>query len=188
MKCVKSIYNSTIEVKRSKFIAFLIPVDEFKGYQDMLKSKHPKANHVVYALRKFNEYYQIVENQSDDGEPKGCAGVPVLQAMRGNDIVESAILIVRYFGGIKLGTGGMARAYKDSALSVIAEANLVEWERVESITFTTNFSQIRQTEYWLSQSNISHSQVFRDYKDNSIEWTIKAPQSCIDKFIQISNL
>lgn len=74
---------------------------------ERLKAEHPKAAHVVWALRERNGYGQIVENQSDDGEPKGTSGQPSLNALRGAQLVNAGALIVRYFGGIKLGTGGL---------------------------------------------------------------------------------
>ncbi|HSR74465.1 MAG TPA: YigZ family protein, partial [Sulfurovum sp.] len=83
-----------------------MPIADFEGLQSKLKVEHPKANHVVYALRYLNEFDQVVENFSDDGEPKGCAGTPALNVLRGEGLVNCAVLIVRYFGGIKLGTGG----------------------------------------------------------------------------------
>ena len=102
MQTVERTYESLTEVKRSKFITYLVPISEYDGLQEKLKAENPKANHVVYALRYMNEYEQIVENSSDDGEPKGCAGTPALNVLRGENIINCAVLIVRYFGGIKL--------------------------------------------------------------------------------------
>lgn len=97
MQTIASASFHTTEVKRSKFITQIIPISEFLGLQEKLKKEHPKANHVVYALRYLNEFDQIVENSSDDGEPKGCAGVPVLNVLRGGELINCAVLIVRYF-------------------------------------------------------------------------------------------
>ncbi len=83
----------------------------------------------MYAIRYLNEYNQIVENSSDDGEPKGCAGVPALNILRGKDLINCAVLIVRYFGGIKLGTGGMARAYALSVKEVIEISDIIEYKK-----------------------------------------------------------
>ena len=127
MRTLQSSAEALTEVNRSKFITYLVPIGEFDGLQERLKAQNPKANHVVYALRYLNEYDQVVENSSDDGEPKGCAGVPVLNVLRGEDVINCAVLIVRYFGGIKLGTGGMARAYADAVKNVLGEAALVPY-------------------------------------------------------------
>jgi len=109
------------EIKRSKFLSFLLPFDAYEARLETLRSLHPKARHFVSASRRINEYDQIEEHFSDDGEPKGVAGMPTLKVLQGADIVNAAIITVRYFGGIKLGTGGMARAYADAAnLAVLA--------------------------------------------------------------------
>ncbi len=68
-----------------------------------LKKEHPKAVHFVYAYRTLNEYNQIIEDKSDDGEPKGTSGIPSLNVLRGYDLVNTAVITVRYFGGTKLG-------------------------------------------------------------------------------------
>ncbi|MGC9351878.1 MAG: YigZ family protein, partial [Sulfurovum sp.] len=73
MQTLQNSAESLTEVNRSKFMAYLVPISESEGLQDKLKAENPKANHVVYALRYLNEYDQVVENSSDDGEPKGCA-------------------------------------------------------------------------------------------------------------------
>jgi len=78
---VKQTFFSEYEVKKSKFIAHLVPIEEFDGLQDKLRAKHPKSRHVVYALRYLNEFDQIVENLSDDGEPKGTSGKPSLMVL-----------------------------------------------------------------------------------------------------------
>ncbi len=126
MQTVQEAVVATYEVKRSKFITHLVPIEAFDGLQEKLKEENPKANHVVYALRYLNEFGQIVENSSDDGEPKGVAGVPSLNVLRGEEMVNVAILTVRYFGGIKLGVGGMARAYASAVKEVISQANIVK--------------------------------------------------------------
>ena len=109
------VVSTKTEAKKSTFLCFLCPICEFKALHERLKAEHPKAAHVVWALRERNGYGQIVENQSDDGEPKGTSGQPSLNALRGAQLVNAGALIVRYFGGIKLGVGGLVRAYSSRA-------------------------------------------------------------------------
>ncbi len=180
MNTIEKPYSTTTEVNRSKFITHLVPISEYEGLQNRLKSEHPKANHVVYALRHFNEFEQIVENSSDDGEPKGCAGVPVLNVLRGKDMINCAVLIVRYFGGIKLGTGGMARAYALAVKDVLSTAVLIPYEKQIEYAFDTTYSDVDKTLYRLKQLGIT--QYERDFGIESVAWKILGSEEKIDRF------
>ena len=170
MKTVEKIFETTTEVKRSKFITQLIPISEFNGLQEKLKKLHPKANHVVYALRYLNEFDQVVENSSDDGEPKGSAGVPALNVLRGEKLINCAVLIVRYFGGIKLGTGGMARAYALAVKEVLNVSTLLPYEKQVEYAFTTSYTDIDKTLYKLKQLGII--QYERDFAMDDVKWIV----------------
>ncbi len=180
MKTVEKTYESLTEVNRSKFITHLVPISEYDGLQEKLKAENPKANHVVYALRYLNEYDQIVENSSDDGEPKGCAGTPALNVLRGKELINCAVLIVRYFGGIKLGTGGMARAYALAVKDVLNETILIPYEKQIEYTFETSYSNVDKTLYKLKQIGII--QYERDFGIDGVEWKILASEEKIDIF------
>jgi len=180
MQTIESAFRSTTEVNRSKFITHLVPISEYEGLQNKLKSEHPKANHVVYALRYLNEFEQIVENSSDDGEPKGCAGTPSLNVMRGESLINCAVLIVRYFGGIKLGTGGMARAYALSVKDVLKESTLVPYEKQVVWEFSTYYNEVDKTLYKLKQLNLT--QFERDFGVDKVTWELKGSEEKIEKF------
>ena len=179
MKTVEQSYESLTEVKRSKFITHLVPISQYDGLQEKLKAAHPKANHVVYALRYLNEFEQIVENSSDDGEPKGCAGTPALNVLRGEELINTAVLIVRYFGGIKLGTGGMARAYALAVKDVLSEAVLNPYEKQIEYVFETTYSDVDKTLYQLKLLGII--QYERNFGVNSVEWKIIGSEEKISK-------
>jgi len=180
MQTIEYSYAFTTEVNCSKFITHIVPIDEYKGLQEKLKKEHPKANHVVYALRYINEFDQIVENSSDDGEPKGCAGIPALNVMRGEELINCAVLIVRYFGGIKLGTGGMARAYALAVKNVLKEATLVLYEKEIRHAFTTTYNEVDRTLYRLKQLNISSYE--REFGIDGVTWKIVGSEEKIGKF------
>lgn len=180
MQTIEKSYTYTTEVNRSKFIAYLVPISEYDGLQERLKQENPKANHVVYALRYLNEYEQVVENFSDDNEPKGCAGVPSLNVLRGEDMINCAVLIVRYFGGIKLGTGGMARAYADAVKNVLNEAILVPYEKQIDYAFETSYSTVDKTLYQLSQYGITEYE--RDFGVDGVKWMITGSRESIENF------
>ena len=180
MRTLKSAFTFTTEVNRSKFITHLVPISSYEGLQDQLKQAHPKANHVVYALRYLNEFDQVVENSSDDGEPKGCAGVPALNVLRGEELINCAVLIVRYFGGIKLGTGGMARAYAQAVKDVLTVAELKEYKKQVTFSFETSYSDVDKTLYKLKQLDIGNYK--RDFGVNEVKWVISGSEEKIERF------
>ena len=186
MYCIESKYVTTTEVNRSKFIAHLVPISEYQGLQGKLKQEHPKANHVVYALRYLNEYDQIVENSSDDGEPKGCAGTPTLNVLRGEELINCAVLIVRYFGGIKLGTGGMARAYTLAVKNVLKEATLIPYVKLESYTFSTAYNDVDKTLYVFKQLGLVEYE--RKFGIESVTWKVTGSKEKIEKMKELKGL
>ncbi len=114
------------EDKGSRFLTQLTPTrspDEVKAAVQLAWQQHPKASHVVYAWRTGCESSgKITEGFSDDGEPAGTAGMPVLRVLQYGELVNACILIVRYFGGTKLGMGGLQRAYAGAASAVLKAA------------------------------------------------------------------
>ena len=186
MQTIQMAFTCTTEVNRSKFIAYLVPISEYNGLQDKLKLENPKANHVVYALRRLNAFEQIVENSSDDGEPKGCAGVPVLNVLRGEELINCAVLIVRYFGGIKLGTGGMARAYAQAVKNVLNEAVFLPYEKQSSYTFETCYSDVDKTLHTLKQFGLMDYE--RDFGLEGVSWKIVGSEEKIAGFKEMRGL
>lgn len=164
MFLLKEKISTQIEVKKSKFIATLAPFKDFESLNKALRDEHPKAAHVVWAYRYLNEFAQIVENSSDDGEPKGSSAPALLAALRGAELVDTCALVVRYFGGIKLGIGGLVRAYGASANEAIKSAKdmgvLEFFERKESLKVFVPFALISRCEHFAKTQNIEFSQEF----------------------------
>lgn len=166
MKYVQNEFENCYEEKKSKFIAFFMPYDKFDEVMKNLKEEHPKARHFVYAYRYLNEFDQIVENCSDDGEPRGTSGKPSLAVLSGAQIINSAVIIVRYFGGVKLGTGGLVRAYSSSVNEVMNISELFEYKKLESAKLICDYSELSKLEYLLKQENITI--VSKDFIDKII--------------------
>ena len=175
----KTTFAETI-VKRSKFLSFLVPYTCFDAELQRLRNEHPKASHIVSAFRYINEYQQTVEGSSDDGEPKGCAGVPSLNVLRGADLVECGVLTVRYFGGIKLGTGGMVRAYGAAARAAVEAATLIPYLRQESLTMEAHYPQQRALEYLLEKHGIRT--VSREFTERGVRWTLEGSEGELEAF------
>ncbi len=182
MKFVQKEFTSTLEEKKSKFIAFLMPYEDFDKTMQRLRQEHPKAVHFVYAYRYLNEFFQIVENSSDDGEPRGTSGKPTLAVLSGAEIINNAVIIVRYFGGIKLGTGGLVRAYGGAANEVIKIAEFLEYKNLERYILECAYSILSQLEYLLKEQNIEIEK--KDF-ENSVKIYIKASK---DEFEELKAL
>ena len=110
-----------LEIKKSKFLAFMLettdPQEPLAMYET-LKKEHKKANHVCYAFKIVNNGVESVKF-FDDGEPGGTPGRPILSVIEKKGLKNVAVFVVRYFGGIKLGAGGLVRAYSKAASGVL---------------------------------------------------------------------
>lgn len=164
MYFIKEEYTYTYEEKKSKFIAFLSSYSNFYSLMQRLKKEHPKGRHFVYAYRYLNEFDQIVENSSDDGEPKGTSGKPALNVLAGNELINCAVIIVRYFGGIKLGTGGLVRAYGEAVNLAIKEAKLQLYEKLDSLSLELDYSFLSKIEYLINDLEIKISS--KEFEEN----------------------
>lgn len=130
MKIPTARAEAEIEIKKSRFIAIAIPansLEDVKKAVQQVRSEHPDATHVVHAavIGKAGTIY----SSSDDKEPKNTAGRPALEVVKGSGITDIAVCIVRYFGGTLLGTGGLVKAYGDSAkevLKIVPTEELIE--------------------------------------------------------------
>ncbi len=114
------IATSELEVKKSKFLAFrydLTAVEEVEQILTALRREHKKARHFCYAYVYSRD--MVVEKCSDDKEPSGTAGYPILNVIKKKELTNTLVVVVRYFGGIKLGAGGLTRAYTKAASSVL---------------------------------------------------------------------
>ena len=183
MYYITSHFSATYEEKQSKFIAHLIPYESYKESLEHLKNQHPKARHFVTSYRYFNEFDQIVENSSDDGEPKGTSGKPTLSVLQGSELINTAVIVVRYFGGTKLGTGGLVRAYSDAVNLVLksAELFLYKKEKVEKIYFS--YSDMGRVEYECVQHEIT---IVEKFFANEVCFTIQAQEHILDAFYKRS--
>ena len=139
--------------KGSRFIGLGYPcesIKEFQSFRSELQDRYQDASHITFAYT-IKDGETIHTRSSDDGEPSGTAGKPILNHIDGNNLLNSVIFVVRYFGGVKLGAGGLVRAYSQSARLVIQEAEIIEFLETETIEFTIEYEKQRQLEYDLKQ-------------------------------------
>ncbi len=134
-----------LEEKKSIFLAHLVPIADFEPRLAALRALHPKAVHHVTAFRRMLPEGRIEEGAKDDGEPGGTSGMPSLRSLMGAGLVDVGLITVRYFGGTKLGTGGLARAYSGAANLAIQEAEaagaLETWRKIERVWLSAGFDR-----------------------------------------------
>ncbi|HHS50656.1 MAG TPA: YigZ family protein [candidate division Zixibacteria bacterium] len=132
-KTISRAKTALLEERGSKFYATVSPTetrDDFKRFLALAKDKNPGATHYCWAFRIG--FSPTDELSSDDGEPSGSAGLPILRVLAGKEMVNVACVVARFYGGTKLGVGGLIRAYSQAASSALMQAKIVEvQERVK---------------------------------------------------------
>lgn len=173
MKTIK--FNSTNEIviKNSRFITLLFRVyddtDIDKIFKDV-KICYPKATHYCYAYitRSFKK-------SSDDGEPGGTAGMPMLNVLEKEEMINTLAITARYFGGIKLGAGGLVRAYSKSVRDAIVNADIVEIEEGYCVQISVSYDEQKNLDYILKNCTI----ISKDYLEK-VTYNVLIPKNNID--------
>lgn len=139
-KTITAISKAVYTEKRSKFIAYAIPVtspEEVKQRLDEYRKEYYDARHICWAYMLGHE--RNIFRANDDGEPSGTAGKPILGQINSKELTDVLVLVIRYFGGIKLGTSGLIVAYKEAAAEAIAGAEIIEKTVDQTIAFTFEY-------------------------------------------------
>ncbi len=181
---VKKQSCSQIEIKKSRFICDIKSIENEEQAKDFIKeikTKYPDARHVCYA------YISDVDGNnfkySDGGEPQGTAGIPILEALKNRNLTCVVATVTRYFGGILLGTGGLARAYSDSTIGGINASGITSL--VASVMLKTQFTYSLYPKFTNKISAYSAIIDKIDYLDNGVEITFTCPFSDKEKLINI---
>lgn len=142
MKSIESNVKSEYIINKSKFITFLFKVnnlEEINIHLNNVKKEYKGATHYCYAYILDN-----VMRFNDDGEPNGTAGMPILNVLENNDLNFILCIVVRYFGGIKLGAGGLVRAYTNSVTEALNKINIVELVNGYKIKISFNYDLVKK--------------------------------------------
>ena len=153
---IKENIQTELVVKKSKFICNLIKVETQEEAENMIKKmkkKYYDARHNCVAYRVM-ENEQIVEKSSDDGEPSGTAGGPMLNILQKNNLCNILVVVTRYFGGILLGTGGLVRAYSDATLQAIDSIEKVEKTIGIEAEVEVEYNNLETFKYYCKKNNI----------------------------------
>lgn len=173
MKTLKSNSVNEIIIKNSRFITVLVPVfddTDINSIFEDIKIKYPKATHYCYAY-----ITKSFKKASDDGEPGGTAGMPMLNVLDKEGMINTLAITIRYFGGIKLGAGGLVRAYSKSVRDAIIESETVEIEEGYSVMIKTSYDEQKDLEYILKNCEITNKEYLTD-----VTYTVLIPKNKLD--------
>ena len=155
---IKTDFINEEEIKKSRFICHLKRIsteEEARDFIAKIKKEHWKANHNCSAYTLGNR--QEIQRSSDDGEPSGTAGVPMLEILKKKEIINVCAVVTRYFGGIKLGAGGLIRAYAGSVNHVIEEVGLVQIVNQRELILKLDYSLYDSVQRFLLTQNLQIS-------------------------------
>lgn len=181
---VKMPRMAEINIKKSRFIGIALPCDDEQDAIEQLHAvaaDHPQANHIAFAWRLRSTGGQITERVFDAGEPSGTAGKPILAPIMGQNLINLMVVVVRYFGGVKLGAGGLTRAYGQAAKTVLQDAKILPWVEMTELPMEVSYPDLQLLEYELSHCN--GEIIAQDFTDR-VHLTIRLPAEHADTLKQ----
>lgn len=173
MYTISNNHKYELIIKNSKFITILYKLNNENNINNILndiKKEYPDATHYCYAYIINN-----IKKSSDDGEPSGTAGIPILKVLEANNLTNILCIVVRYFGGIKLGANGLIRAYTKSVSNTLKEISLKELINGINIDITFEYNQVKEIDYLLKNATINNKTF-----DNKITYNIDIEESFLD--------
>lgn len=184
---IKEYTRHEIVIKKSRFITTLQRVrteEEARQFIQEVRKEHYNATHNCYAYIVGEDH--MLQKSSDDGEPSGTAGIPILEVLRKNNLTDIAAVVTRYFGGILLGAGGLIRAYGGSVSETLNYAQIIERKRMQIIEITADYADIGLLESRLDQKSI----INKTYLEK-VTFEIMVPLEKVDEweawFVDLTN-
>lgn len=187
MRYVKSSYTVEEYVKKSRFIGFLDPCrseSEVHAILDQLRHRFPDASHIVYAYR-IKSAEGMINRFSDAGEPGGTAGKPIFLHLEGKDLINACLAVVRYFGGVKLGTGGLVRAYGNTAKLLIEIADLQPFVEMSEVDMTIDYKALQTLEHALKKMD---GEIIAQAFGETVRLKVRLPKQYHDDLLRLARL
>ena len=186
---IEGIASGEIVEKKSRFIATVMHVEseeEANARIEELKKKYWDARHNCYAyiLGKGSETMRF----SDDGEPSGTAGKPILEVLKGRELTNTLVVVTRYFGGVLLGTGGLVRAYTDSTIEGLSNADLRTMQLMQCVGIDIDYNTIGKLKYMLASNEINIlNEAYTDAVRVNIALPVNEVQRYLDSITDVTN-
>ena len=182
-----NVFKAEYEINKSKFIAHVKYIEEeesAKEFLQQLKKKYYDATHNCSAwVLGVNGDKQ---KSNDDGEPGGTAGNPILETIKKNELTNIIVVVTRYFGGIKLGAGGLIRAYSHTAALGISASKVVTMTPMQRLSITINYNLLASVENWIRNKNISVED--KDYSENVTLTLLLLPEEVDNRLTELKDL
>lgn len=152
---IEKLTKQNTEIKKSLFIAQIAPVNSEKEAQDFILSVKKDMRNATHNCSAYRiGIKQIAERSSDDGEPQGTAGHPMLHVLQTNNLTNVVATVTRYFGGIKLGAGGLTRAYSSSLANALNDSKIIRFTPHQKIILTVNYTFVGAFENYIKDTDI----------------------------------
>jgi uncharacterized YigZ family protein len=183
MQCVKGSFTAEEIIKKSRFISLIAPCadeSEARRFLARLHLEHPNASHIAYAYR-LKTANGIVCRFHDAAEPGGTAGKPIYQHLAGKDLINVVLAVIRYYGGIKLGAGGLTRAYGGTAKKAIDIAEFQPYLELTRHEMTLAYHQLPSLEHHLKALN---GQILTQSFLEQVTLTVELPESNLAKLVE----
>ena len=186
MKTITEIKTNEIIIHKSKFITIITPInskEEITKILNKIKKEYKDATHYCFAYIIDSE-----EKCDDNGEPSGTAGLPILKVLKINNLTNVLCLVVRYFGGIKLGAGGLIRAYSTSASEALNKCTIKDIKSGFNITITFPYQNLKQIDHILKDKKVNKT--FKEnitYNFNILEEDFRNIEKSLENYCQIIN-
>lgn len=180
---IQSNENYELIEKKSKFIANTYYIESKEKAEEIIKENKKKfydARHNCFAYRVLSDQ-GIIEKSSDDGEPSGTAGAPMLNILSKNNIVNVLVIVTRYFGGILLGTGGLVKAYSESTQNALEKSKFAKIIRGIELEIEIEYSEFEQVKYYCRKKDIKIKDV--QYLEN-IFCNIEMKKENLEQFLE----
>ena len=184
LKTIKENTFAEIIEKKSRFIANIFSVesqDEAEAIIDKTRKKYYDAKHNCFAYIVIGQNNDIIKKCSDDGEPAGTAGNPMLEILEKIGLTNVLVVVTRYFGGILLGTGGLVRAYSSATKEALGKANIINKTIGYEVQIVTSYKNLEQLKYIFVKENIK----IKDIKyDENVELIVEIPEKDHEDFLE----
>ena len=181
MKTIKESNVAEIIEKKSRFIAQIFYIESKEEAEKIIletKKKYYDAKHNCYAYTLYDYTEgEIYSKSSDDGEPSGTAGIPILSVIKGNELINSLIIVTRYFGGILLGTGGLVRAYKGATEKVVKTSTFLHFANGYEVKICVDYKNWDEFNYYCKNNGI---RIIKTEFSEKIECIFEIPKSNFD--------